>query len=211
MVAQDSSSLAKAVPKRGLWAKRIASKFPGRRLCRWISGASCFSLNRRWNWGIGRLGRIKLLKETAVYCPMKIIYQAVFADAAEVCVRYGTASGNLTEQTAWQQFPAGEPAELTLQNLAAGTRYFYQLCHRAPGAPNPLCPERTFHTQRPAGSAFTFTVQADPHLDERSDTALYRRCLQNQLEDAPDFMVDLGDIFMSDKMKNAKTKSPTTR
>lgn len=63
-----------------------------------------------------------------------------------------------------------------------------------------------FHTQRPAGSTFTFVVQADPHLDAMSDTALYRRCLQNQLADAPDFLVDLGDIFMSDKMKNAQNQ-----
>jgi hypothetical protein len=43
-------------------------------------------------------------------------------------------------------------------------------------------------------------------MDEQTDTALYRRCLRNQLEDTPDFMIDLGDILMSDKLKNAAGK-----
>jgi predicted phosphodiesterase len=137
----------------------------------------------------------------------RISLQAVFAEAAEVCVRYGTMSGNLTEQTTWQGFSPGEPAELVLENLEPNTRYYYQLCHRLPGGGSSMVrPERTFHTQRPPGSTFTFVLQADPHLDERSDTALYRRCLKNQLEDSPDFLIDLGDIFMSDKMKNAQNQ-----
>lgn len=55
-------------------------------------------------------------------------------------------------------------------------------------------------------STFSFVIQADPHLDEQSDSLLYKRCLLNQLEDKPDFMVDLGDIFMSDKLKNSAGK-----
>lgn len=130
-----------------------------------------------------------------------------FQQNAEVCAQYGTASGQLNQQTAWKTVAAGEPAEIVLENLQPNTRYFYQICHRTPGAATfSARPERTFHTQRPPGAAFSFVVQADPHLDERSDTALYRRCLENQLADKPDFLVDLGDIFMSDKMKNAQNR-----
>ncbi len=46
-------------------------------------------------------------------------------------------------------------------------------------------------------------MQADPHLDEQSDSSLYRLSLQNQLADQPDFSIDLGDILMTDKLKNA--------
>jgi hypothetical protein len=52
-------------------------------------------------------------------------------------------------------------------------------------------------------------VQADPHLDPLSDTAVYKRCLQNQLEDKPDFMIDLGDIIMTDKLVRAGSKVVT--
>lgn len=130
-----------------------------------------------------------------------------FAENAEVCARFGTTSGNLNKQTAWQTFTAGTPAEIQISGLQADAKYFYSICHRLPGAVNfTTRPERFFHTQRTPGNSFTFVVQADPHLDSQSDSALYRRCLENQLADAPDFMVDLGDIFMSDKMKNAQGK-----
>lgn len=136
-----------------------------------------------------------------------VTVRAFFSENAEVCLQYGTTRGNLNQQTVWQNIPAGEPAEMVLGGLLANTRYFYRLCHRRPGETNfSTRPERSFHTQRPQGSVFTFVVQADPHLDSFSDTALYRRCLENQLADAPDFMVDLGDIFMSDKLKNAQNR-----
>lgn len=136
-----------------------------------------------------------------------ITIQMVFSEAAEVCVRFGTDSLLLNEQTPWAAFPALEPAEITLGNLDANTRYFYQVCHRVPGnGATTFRAVHHFHTQRPAGSTFTFVVQADPHVDSQSDTALYRRCLENELADKPDFLVDLGDIFMSDKMKNAQNQ-----
>lgn len=136
-----------------------------------------------------------------------ITVQIVFAEPAEVCIQFGTVSGKLNERTTWRTFAPGEPAEMVLENLKANTRYFYQVCYRQPGTTNFLTrPERTFHTQRPPSSPFTFVVQADPHLDAMSDTALYRRCLENQLADAPDFMIDLGDVFMSDKMKNVQNQ-----
>ncbi|MBL7806171.1 MAG: metallophosphoesterase [Saprospiraceae bacterium] len=130
-----------------------------------------------------------------------------FADNAEVCARFGTSSGNLSNQTMWQNAIPGQPCEITLTGLQPNTRYFYSVCYRQPGAANYTSrPEHFFHTQRPPGEAFTFVVQADPHMDNMSDSALYARCLQNQLADNPDFMVDLGDIFMSDKMKNAQNQ-----
>lgn len=135
-----------------------------------------------------------------------ITIQAIFSDAADVCIQYGTTSGNYTNQTAWQTFAADEPAEIVLANLQPNTRYFYRMCHRIPNATTITNrPEYKFQTQRPAGSTFTFVIQADPHLDEQSDTAIYRRCLQNQLQDNPDFVVDLGDILMTDKLKDRVT------
>lgn len=136
-----------------------------------------------------------------------ITVQAFLGAAVEVCVQYGLNSGNLDQQTAWESVAADQSAEVLIDNLLADTRYFYRLCYRLPGPGAVILrPEHTFHTQRATGSTFTFVVQADPHLDQESDTALYRRCLQNQLNDAPDFMIDLGDFLMSDKLKNAQGK-----
>jgi predicted phosphodiesterase len=69
-------------------------------------------------------------------------------------------------------------------------------------------PEYSFHTQRTNGNTFSFVVQADPHMDSQTDTAIYARCLKNQLEDNPDFMIDLGDFIMTDKLQNSSKIVP---
>ncbi len=136
-----------------------------------------------------------------------ITLQAFLGADVEVCVQFGIESGNLTQQTPWEGVTADQAAEILIDGLETDTRYFYRLCYRFPG-PGALIlrPEHTFHTKRAPGSTFSFVIQADPHLDAQSDTALYRRCLQNQLADAPDFMLDLGDFLMSDKLKNTAGK-----
>ena len=54
-------------------------------------------------------------------------------------------------------------------------------------------------TNTTAGS-LVFDVQADPHMDENSDPATYKQTLANIVSDNPSFLVDLGDIFMIDKL-----------
>ncbi len=135
--------------------------------------------------------------------------QVIFLDSADVSVQYGTVSGVYSNQTPWQIFADSVPAEFTINGLQADTKYFYRICYRHPGETTFLTrPEYYCHTQRPPGSTFSFVVQADPHMDYSTDTALYRLCLKNQLDDAPDFMVDLGDFLMTDKLKNSARQVP---
>ncbi len=138
-----------------------------------------------------------------------ITIQAFFADSVEVSIQYGTNPGNYTSQSPWQAFSDSMPAEVVLSGLQADTRYFYRMNYRLPGSTNVIQrPEYTFQTQRPPGRPFSFVVEADPHLDGQSDSTLYKLCLQNQLEDQPDFMIDLGDIMMTDKLRNASNQVP---
>ena len=133
-----------------------------------------------------------------------ITVQLIFTDSADVQVQYGTTSGVYPNQTTWQTFADSVPAEIIVSGLIANTKYYYRVSYRKHGTTIVTNrPEHTFQTQRPTGTAFKFAVQADPHLDASSDTALYRRCLQNQLADNPDFMIDLGDFLMTDKLLNS--------
>ena len=135
-----------------------------------------------------------------------ITVQAFFDASVEVSIQYGLTSANHPNQTPWQTFAANEPAEIVVSNLQADTKYYYRMCYRQPGSTNfTPRPEHFFHTQRATGSSFSFVVQADPHMDEQSNVDIYSRCLQNQLEDNPDFMIDLGDFIMTDKLKNLTT------
>jgi hypothetical protein len=94
----------------------------------------------------------------------------------------------------------GTPVSVVLEGLAPNTQYTYRLYYRKPGASEfERSQEYTFHTQRPPGASFTVTLQADSHLDSNTDPAIYARTLANALADAPDFHIDLGDTFMTDK------------
>ncbi|MEI6880183.1 MAG: metallophosphoesterase [Bacteroidota bacterium] len=138
-----------------------------------------------------------------------ICVQAFFDTTVELSIRYGTSPSNYSNQTNWQTFLGNENAIIILDNLAEDTKYYYQLAFRSPSSSNVIYrPEYTFTTQRRINKSFSFTIQADPHLDEQSDTALYKLCLKNQLEDNPDFMIDLGDFLMSDKLTNASKIVP---
>ncbi len=135
-----------------------------------------------------------------------ITVQLFFDADVEMCVKYGTTSGNYTAQTTWQTFPFDTPAEIVINNLLPNTKYYYAVCHRKPNTSSfTTRTEHSFQTQRPSKSAFTFVVQADPHMDEQSNYDLYQLCLQNQADDHPDFMIDLGDFLMTDKLKNLTT------
>ena len=124
----------------------------------------------------------------------------VAARATEYYVEYGTAPGAYTARSETRAAAAGEAALTVLAPLTAGTRYYYRVRHRAPGAGDFAArDEHSFVTRRAPGAAFTFTVQADSHLDDRSDFAVYASTLDNVLRDRPDFHIDLGDTFMCEK------------
>jgi PKD repeat protein len=126
-----------------------------------------------------------------------------------VYLAYGTSPDVYDQQTATAVLTAGKPLRLTMDGLSGDTRYYYRLYFQTPdGTGSGPTEEYTFHTARPAGSTFTFTIQADSHLDGNSDLELYRQTLANVLGDAPDFHVDLGDTFMCEKYSKPLVAAP---
>lgn len=124
----------------------------------------------------------------------------VAAREIEFYFEYGTASGVYPTHTETRTAPANEPVLTALTSLTPDTRYFYRMRYRRPGATAfEARAEHSFTTQRPRGSSFTFTVQADSHLDDRSTFSVYASTLANVLADRPDFHIDLGDTFMCEK------------
>lgn len=57
----------------------------------------------------------------------------------------------------------------------------------------------SFQLARQPGESFTFTIQADSHLDGSCIPELYKTMLGNVIKDKPDFHIDLGDTFMTGK------------
>ena len=116
---------------------------------------------------------------------------------ADGFIAYGTESGKPSAKTPARAFKNGEPAEIVLPSLQPDTRYYYQL-HFGQA----ISAEFSFQTARPPGKAFTFTITADSHLDSNTDPDLYQNTLANALADKPDFHIDLGDTFMTEKHEN---------
>jgi len=115
-------------------------------------------------------------------------------------VAYGLQAGKLDQQTPLQQFKKGEPVEVLLGGLKENAAYFYQFRSRPPGAKDfASSPEYTIHTARPPGAGFMFTLTADAHLDEHTSPEVYLQTLANIRNDRPDFHIDLGNLFMTDK------------
>lgn len=123
---------------------------------------------------------------------------------------YGTKQGFYPNSSDKIQLKSGEPAIIVLGSsakpLTPNTRYYYKFrWHTTPAGEYVSSPEYTFVTQRAPGSAFTFTITADSHLDGNTDTNLYATTLADTLADKPDFHVDLGDTFMTEKHKDRES------
>jgi hypothetical protein len=121
---------------------------------------------------------------------------------AEGYLEYGPASDVFSIQTQLTPFGADQPVEILVAGLQANTAYTYRVRYRSSSMGDFTATDQgTFSTQRAAGSTFTFTIQADSHLDSNSSLQVYEQTLANQLADQPDFVIDLGDTFMTDKFR----------
>jgi len=119
--------------------------------------------------------------------------------ADRVRILYG-AEGKPEQKTVLFDMKPGVAREIVLDNLPADTACRYRLVD----VDNQPLPAEwgagTFHTCRPPGASFTFTIQADSHLDGFCLPELYKQTLANAAACKPDFHIDLGDTFMTGKI-----------
>ncbi|MGF7141480.1 SMP-30/gluconolactonase/LRE family protein [Roseimarinus sediminis] len=129
-----------------------------------------------------------------------VVFNAVSDKAISAFIAFGTSENELNQQTGTLSFQAGEPIEITIDGLKANTPYYYQLYYKRPGDIHFTASTKgNFITQRSKGEGFSFAVEADPHLDESSNYVTFRNMLQNASNLEPDFLIDLGDNFLTEK------------
>jgi hypothetical protein len=124
----------------------------------------------------------------------------LFSQNATVQIQYGVTPGKYDQYSALMNFQANIPQEIEINGLAPNIKYYYILSYKSSvSASNKISPEYSFQTQRIKGEEFFFTVEADEHLyDKKGIRSMYTISLKNQLQDKPDFMFSLGDIFGDD-------------
>ena len=117
--------------------------------------------------------------------------------AQQVYVAYGTQPGEYSVQGTPINLEPNTPQMLEMSGLHPNTGYFYAIFAKGVSTG-----EHQFHTQRSPGDSFTFTIDADPHnRDPKFSGELYATTLTNAISDRPDFHINLGDTFMTEKLK----------
>jgi hypothetical protein len=179
-----------------------------------ISSLACFSQGRNANSSLS-----KDVKESAIFKTdvpnhffdvilgrptfNKITVSILANQEMEAFINYGLNEKELHLKSKTLKFHKGAVSFIDLANLKPNCRYHYQLVYRLIGDDNFVLGDiNYFQTARDLNSNFTFTIQADSHLDENTSTEMYIKTLNNMKDDHPDFMIDLGDTWMTDKYRN---------
>jgi hypothetical protein len=130
-----------------------------------------------------------------------VTVKAIPSRNLEIYFEYGPSPGVYISATDAKIISAGTPVEAVMDGLEPDLQYYYRMRYRESGTADfAAAGEHSFHTQRSRGSVFTFAIEADPHMDQNSDPDTFRLTLQNVLSEKPDFLIDLGDTFMSEKL-----------
>jgi len=117
-------------------------------------------------------------------------------------VEYGYSKGKYTYKSPVTQIKVGNENSINLLNLKPASQIFYRLRYSLRNNSTYLAkPEISFNTASINGNS-VFAIQADPHMDENSDANVYTGTLQQIVKASPAFLMDLGDIFMVDKLPN---------
>ena len=141
-----------------------------------------------------------------------IVASVLAFDDLSVYIEYGQSAEKYTGKTESVNIKSGEPLELSLTDLDADSRYYYQLRYQAAGDKDiSASAVYSFHTARDVDSEFVFTVQSDSHLDENTSGEVYSKALTNALAQSPDFHLALGDTFMTGKYTEYQLSEPQYR
>jgi predicted phosphodiesterase len=128
-----------------------------------------------------------------------ITINIIAPEGMQAYFEYGISSGSYSQKSLTLTSSKGV-IETTLSNLLANTKYYYRTSYKLSGESSfKTGIEHSFATQRPQGTTFTFDLQADPHMDGHSEPEVYKSTLQTEAADNPDFVIDLGDTFMTEK------------
>lgn len=128
-------------------------------------------------------------------------------ESMDAVISYGDSEDSLSRRTEPVKLSPGDPVNFLLAGLRPDSSYAYQLSYQFNDGQVLKDTVRSFHTQRAAASRFSFTIQADSHLDTSTDVRVYQQTLANMMADRPDFMIDLGDTTMVDKFGSFYTRA----
>jgi UDP-2,3-diacylglucosamine pyrophosphatase LpxH len=140
----------------------------------------------------------KLLSSSSNYISINL----TSSSAAKAYIEYGYTKTKYTEKTAVQTLAKAKVATFTLSNLKAESKIYYRVRYALGSKTTFSALPQGSATTAKVGEDFVFAVQADPHMDQASSAEVYTATLNQIVKSNPAFLVDLGDIFMPDKLQD---------
>jgi hypothetical protein len=124
--------------------------------------------------------------------------------AVRAYIEYGYGKSTIAGKTPFINIAKGTTQTLTVSNLKANSTIYYRVKYALGTSLNyaSLTQRSTKTAVAQVNSSNVFAIQADPHMDENSSADVYDGTLKQIVAASPAFLMDLGDIFMVDKLPN---------
>jgi len=119
-------------------------------------------------------------------------------------IEYGYSKSSIAGKTQSINISKGSAQTVTVSNLKANSLIYFRVKYAIGSSLNyaSLTQQSLKTASIQALSSNTFAIQADPHMDENSSGEVYDGTLKQIVAASPAFLMDLGDIFMVDKLPN---------
>jgi len=122
--------------------------------------------------------------------------------ALRAYIEYGSSSTKLVNKTVISAIPKSGVKSISLSGLTPNSTVFYRVRYAIGTSKNFLALPVMSAKTAIEGVNSVFAVQADPHMDENSSADVYNGTLSQIVTASPAFLMDLGDIFMVDKLQD---------
>lgn len=131
--------------------------------------------------------------------------------AVKAYLEFGFSKTKYTGKTSIKSIAKNGTTIFSLTGLKSESSVYYRVRYALVGKTSyTALAQASTKTSKP-GNEYVFAIQADPHMDENSEAAIYSATLAQIVKAKPAFMVDLGDIFMTDKLQNKSEASIRAR
>jgi len=124
--------------------------------------------------------------------------------AVRAYIEYGYSKSSIAGKTQSITIAKGSTQAVTVSNLKANSLIYYRVKYAIGTSLNyaSLTQQSLKTASIQTISSNTFAIQADPHMDENSSGEVYDGTLKQIVAASPAFLMDLGDIFMVDKLQS---------
>ena len=140
-----------------------------------------------------------ILKFNRAIGPTSLEFSITSASGGTGYIEYGTKANIYSARTS--TFNITKSTITKVSGLNPGSKYFFRFRYMISGktyfATSPIS---AVTPQVGSPSTSIFAIQADPHMDENSSADVYNKTLDLIATSGAAFLIDLGDIFMVDKL-----------